>query len=65
MKNIVRIFVWVAALALMGISCDHKDLCYDHRHTTVRVEFDWAEAPDAVPAGMCVLFYPAGAVLPW
>lgn len=64
MENRVGILVWVAALALFGTSCDHKKLCYDHRHTTVRVEFDWAAAPDAAPAGMCVLFYPAGGGAP-
>ena len=40
-------------------SCEHKDLCYHHPHTkTVRVEFDWRDAPDANPDGMCVFFYP-------
>ena len=37
MKNKFRVFVWVAVLALLGTACDHKELCYDHRHTTVRV----------------------------
>lgn len=64
MKNKFRVFVWVAVLALLGTACDHKELCYDHRHTTVRVEFDWAEAPGAAPVGMCVLFYPAGGGAP-
>lgn len=40
-------------------SCEHKELCYHHPHEkTVRVEFDWRDAPDATPKGMCVLFYP-------
>lgn len=32
-------------------ACEHKDLCYDHSHTTqLEVVFDWTEAPDADPA---------------
>lgn len=40
-------------------SCTHKELCLHHPHgTSVRVEFDWTEAPEADPDGMCVFFYP-------
>lgn len=40
-------------------SCEHKELCYHHPHTaTIRLEFDWRDAPDADPDGMCVFFYP-------
>ena len=40
-------------------SCTHKELCLHHPHTiTLRVEFDWRDAPDADPTGMCVIFYP-------
>lgn len=47
------LFVAVAA------SCDHKELCYHHDHAeTLRVVFDWRDAPDASPAGMVVWFYP-------
>lgn len=47
--------LWMAFLT----SCEHKELCYHHPHTaTVRVEFDWRNAPDANPEGMCVFFYP-------
>lgn len=45
--------------ALVFSSCEHKDLCYHHPHTaTIRLEFDWRDAPDATPKGMCVFFYP-------
>lgn len=64
-------FVWLlgkmkrACILLAGLlsvilsSCNHKELCYVvHPHpVTVRVEFDWEEAPEANPAGMCVFFY--------
>lgn len=47
----------IAALSL--ISCTHKELCLSHPHTrTISVAFDWIDAPDASPRGMCVYFYP-------
>lgn len=40
-------------------ACEHKDLCYDHSHTTqLEVVFDWTEAPDANPATMSLYLYP-------
>ena len=55
-KSIRTIF---AAALLTATACEHKELCYHHAHLeTVRVEFDWRDAPDADPAGMCVWFYP-------
>ena len=59
MKNILCLLGWGAGLAVVVTGCSHKELCYDHRHTVVRVEFDWSEDPAAAPSGMCVLFYPA------
>lgn len=45
-----------ALLILTG--CDHKEFCYSHPHTAaLRLEYDWREAPDADPAGMCAIFY--------
>lgn len=51
------------AFAIFATSCNHKELCYLHPHiTTLRVEFDWSEAPDdAYAAGMRVFFYPEDA----
>ena len=47
------------AAALLLTGCVHKELCYNHPHTvSVRVEFDWRDAPEASPEGMCVYFYP-------
>lgn len=50
----------MCALTLVFLSsCEHKELCYHHPHTTtLRLEFDWRDAPDANPEGMCVFFYP-------
>lgn len=54
-----RLYMVVCMLAAFVLSsCEHKDLCYHHPHTaTVRVEFDWRDAPEAHPEGMCVFFY--------
>lgn len=39
-------------------SCDHKELCYGYSQTTrLTVAYDWRDAPDAAPDGMCVFFY--------
>lgn len=52
----------VACLAALT-ACEHKELCYDHPHTTdVEVVFDWNYAPDAEAnnevESMCLWFYP-------
>lgn len=50
--------VAMAVGALMLTSCEHKDLCYMHSHTTrLKVVYDWRNAPEASPAGMCAFFY--------
>lgn len=55
------------AAALLAVTlltaCEHKELCYDHSHTTgIDVVFDWTYAPDAEAnaevEGMCLYFYP-------
>ena len=51
----------VSALALTA--CEHKELCYEHPHTTdVEVVFDWNCAPEAEAnnevESMCLWFYP-------
>lgn len=50
--------VMLAAAALLS-GCDEKDLCYHHEHlVTLRLDFDWRDAPEADPQGMVVFFYP-------
>ena len=52
-------WLWLAAALLLLASCEHKELCFHHPHTVrVRVAFDWRDAPQADPDGMCVYFYP-------
>ncbi len=60
MKRYIHYIIGVFAVA-MFTACEHKELCEIHPHVqTVRVVFDWQDAPDANPEGMCVFFYPAG-----
>lgn len=56
----VRIFpaLIIMALTVALTGCNHKELCYRHPHNSkITVKYDWSEAPDANPAGMCVFFY--------
>lgn len=49
----------ILAVLVLMTSCDHKELCYHHPHSgKIRVVFDWKDAPEANPEGMCVFFYP-------
>ena len=51
------LFLFVAAS--LAISCEHKDLCYDHNHSRwVNVKFDWSKAPEAAPATMSLWLFP-------
>lgn len=55
----VRTALCALAATALASSCEHKELCYDHPHTaTLTLQFDWRNAPDADPEGMCVFFYP-------
>lgn len=55
----MRQIVCLLAALLLCTACEHKELCYQHPHVvTLKVEFDWRDAPEASPAGMCVYFYP-------
>lgn len=57
MNNIVFMSAaFVIATALSG--CNHKPLGEEIVPTQrIRVEFDWQDAPEANPEGMCVYFY--------
>jgi len=57
MKKCLHLFL--LAILLAAASCQHKNLCIHHPHSiTVKVVFDWRNAPEANPQGMCVYFYP-------
>lgn len=56
-KNLLPLMI-VGMMVSVVSSCNHKDLCFAHPHTTkLRVVYDWSDAPDATPRGMCVFFY--------
>lgn len=63
MKNTMKYLLSGAAALSLLSGCQHKELCYDHAHTTfVDVVFDWNYAPDAEAndevENMCLWFYP-------
>lgn len=48
-----------AMVTMILCACNHKQLVDQNTFmTTLRVDFDWSEAPEAMPEGMCVYFYP-------
>ena len=60
MKNMIAIYALLMVLSMIFVSCEHKELCYSHPHSTkVSVVFDWSQMPAAyTPGGMRVIFYP-------
>lgn len=49
----------ILLIALLTLSCTHKDLCYDHSHVVdVNVRFVWEKAPMATPASMSLYLFP-------
>ena len=58
MRRMIELGVILVLFLAALTSCRHKELCLHHPHTvTLRVEFDWRDAPEADPRGMCVSFY--------
>lgn len=57
MKKHLYLLMVILSTILIS-SCRHKDLyVIESERTRVRVAYDWSDAPDASPAGMCVYFY--------
>lgn len=58
-RNWLHIIQCMLSVASLLCSCEHKELCYQHPHVkNISVTFDWQDAPEAQPKGMCVFFYP-------
>lgn len=58
MKYLSKIML-PAAMALLSVSCNHKDLVYDTQaRSEVIVVYDWRNAPDANPASMELRLHP-------
>lgn len=65
MKRSIHYIICMLAVVILS-ACEHKELCEIHPHVkTVRVVFDWQDAPDANPEGMCVFFYPVSGGSPY
>ena len=50
----------IAAISVLLslVACTHKELCYDHPHTSnLSVRFDWSTTPEKVPQSMSVYFF--------
>lgn len=63
MAGPIRLIGPIRLMGLIGLfalfSCNHKEFCYEHPHgVKLQLVYDWRDAPDANPAGMCVFFYP-------
>lgn len=57
MRRLIHILI--TALALIVVSCTHKELCYDHSHVVeVNVNFVWEKAPMATPSSMSLYLFP-------
>lgn len=57
MKRFIIPFIYI--VTLFAMSCEHKDLCVHHPHTSrLRVVFDWKNCPEANPDGMGIWLYP-------
>lgn len=55
----IRYYLLAALTALGAAACEHKELCYDHRHDVeLEVVFDWQNDPDADPATMDLYLIP-------
>lgn len=57
-RSVFLLLTVSVALGVMTGACRHKDLDDGlEPRARIRVVFDWSDAPDASPAGMCVYFY--------
>lgn len=58
LNKILKLTYTLTILSCLLASCNHKELeDAPEPPTRVRIVFDWSDAPDATPAGMCVFFY--------
>lgn len=60
MNHKIFYMLLVAGASLATVSCQHKELCYDHSNVVdFQVVFDWQHAPDANPGSMSLYLHPA------
>lgn len=60
MKKSIYTLLIIVMVTLLFTSCEHKELCYKHPHTTkVRIDVDWSKFNKyEVPTGMTMILYP-------
>lgn len=58
----MRANIFILFLALLFVSCEHKDLCYMHPHDKeVRILFDWSHIHEQnIPRTVKVILFPVG-----
>lgn len=54
----MRRLIYIIFCILLAVSCEHKELCYDHSHTIdVNISFDWSNVPEADPESMSLYLF--------
>lgn len=57
--NFLSFYILHFALFVLLSGCNHKELGLEYVKTaSLRIEYDWQDAPEATPAGMCAILYP-------
>ena len=63
-KRYITEILMLAAL-MASVSCQHKDLCFDHPHNGhLQVVFDWAKVSETVEQNMELFLFPVGGGCP-
>ena len=60
MKKSIYTLLYLLMTVTLFTSCEHKELCYKHPHTTkVRIDVDWSKfIKYEIPTGMSLMLYP-------
>ena len=60
MKKSIYTLLYIVMAMMFFTSCEHKELCYKHPHTTkVRIDVDWSKFNKyETPTGMSLMLYP-------
>ncbi len=58
-------YIAILLTSLTTLSCQHKELCYDHLHTGgLKVVFDWSKASEPIGQNMELFLFPLGGGYP-
>ena len=57
-RNILATIACMLGMVMFTTSCEHKDLCYHHPHSSkMRIDVDWAQFDEVTPTGMSVMLF--------